>query len=98
MGRVLEPEVMEGDDEAAEYDELDRMWEDVIFQGFAEAALRMGVRQGRVLDVGTGSGRIAIRLAKLNPSLSIDGIDLSQSMLDLARTNAVREGITSVTF
>jgi len=98
MGRVLEPEVMEGDAEAAAYDELDRLWGDVIFQGFAESALRMGVRQGRVLDVGTGSGRVALRLARLNPAFSIDGIDLSNSMLDLARRNAVREVITNVAF
>lgn len=98
MGRVLEPEVMEGDDEAAAYDELDRKWGDVIFQGFAESALWMGVREGRVLDVGTGSGRIAIRLAKLGSSLSIDGIDLSTSMLELARANAARDQVTNVRF
>jgi ubiquinone/menaquinone biosynthesis C-methylase UbiE len=98
MGRVLEPEVMEGDAEAAAYDELDRKWGNILFQGFAEAALRMGVRKGRVLDVGTGSGRIAIRLARLNPDLELEGIDLSNSMLDLARRNAARDGISNVTF
>jgi ubiquinone/menaquinone biosynthesis C-methylase UbiE len=98
MGRVLEPEVMEGDSEAAAYDELDRMWGDIVFQGFAESALRMGVRRGRVLDVGSGSGRIALRLAKLNPDLTIEGIDLSRSMLDLAARNASRAGIENVTF
>jgi ubiquinone/menaquinone biosynthesis C-methylase UbiE len=96
--RVLEPEVMEGESEAAAYDELDRMWGDVVFQGFAESALQMGVRRGRVLDVGTGSGRIAIRLAKLNPELAIEAIDLSRSMLDLARLNAAREGIENIRF
>lgn len=98
MGRVLEPEVMEGEAEAAAYDELDRLWGDIVFQGFAESAVRMGVREGRVLDVGTGSGRIAIRLAKLNPALAIDAIDLSRSMLDLARRNAVRAGVESTRF
>jgi ubiquinone/menaquinone biosynthesis C-methylase UbiE len=98
MGRVLEPEVMEGDDEAAAYDELDRRRGDVIFQGFAESALWMGVRSGTVLDVGTGSGRVVLRLAALNPALAIDAIDLSNSMLTLARTNAARKGITNVRF
>jgi len=98
MGRVLEPEVMEGDDEAAAYDELDRKWGDILFQGFAEAALRMGVRRGRVLDVGTGSGRIALRLARLNPELEIEGIDLSKSMLQLARENAAAARISNVRF
>jgi ubiquinone/menaquinone biosynthesis C-methylase UbiE len=98
MGRVLEPEVMEGDAEAAAYDELDRLWGDVIFQGFAESAARMGVRRGRVLDVGTGAGRIAIRLARLNPDLDITGIDLSNSMLDLARRNAANAEVANVRF
>src|SRR5438309_859865 len=98
MGRVLEPEVMEGEAEAAAYDEMDRLWGDIIFQGFAETALRMGVREGRVLDVGTGSGRVAIRLARLNPRLVIEAIDLSHSMLDLAKANARREGIPNVHF
>ena len=98
MGRVLEPEVMEGEAEAAAYDELDRLWGDIIFQGFAESALRMGVARGRVLDVGTGSGRIAIRLAKLNPEFTIEAIDLSESMLELGRRNAGREGVANVTF
>lgn len=98
MGRVLEPEVMDGDDEASVYDELDRMWGDVIFQGFAESAARMGVRRGRVLDVGTGTGRLAIRLARLNPELLIDAVDLSSRMLELARTNAEREGLQNIRF
>ena len=98
MGRVLEPEVMEGDDEAAAYDEMDRLWGDIIFQGFAETAVQMGVQRGRVLDVGTGSARPAIRLAKLNPGFTIEAIDLSRSMLDLANANAAKSGVTNIQF
>ena len=98
MGRVLEPEVMEGDEEAVAYDELDRRRGNIIFQGFAEAAVRMGVAEGRVLDVGTGSGRVAIRLARLAPAFQIEAIDMSRSMLDLARMNASASGATNLTF
>jgi ubiquinone/menaquinone biosynthesis C-methylase UbiE len=93
MGRVLEPEVMEAAEEAAAYNELDRLFGEILFQGFAESAVRMGVAGGRVLDVGTGPGRIAIRIAKLNPRLSIDAIDLSTSMLALAERNAREQGV-----
>src|SRR5262245_19363364 len=97
-GRVLEPEVMERDAEAAAYDELDRTRGNIIFQGFAESALRTGVRRGLVLDVGNRSGRVAIRLAQLSPELSIGGIDVSRSMLDLARLNAPRDSDDNLQF
>jgi ubiquinone/menaquinone biosynthesis C-methylase UbiE len=93
MGRVLEPEVMEAAEEAAAYNELDRLFGEILFQGFAESAVQMGVAAGRVLDVGTGPGRIAIRIAKLNPRLSIDAVDLSASMLALAERNAREQGV-----
>ncbi len=93
MGRVLEPEVMETAEEAAAYNELERLFGEILFQGFAESAVRMGVSTGRVLDVGTGPGRIAIRIANLNPAFSIDAIDLSKSMLSLAERNAREQGI-----
>lgn len=97
MDRVLEPEVMESAEEARAYDELDRIWGDVLFQGFAESAMRMGVVEGRVLDVGCGPGRISVRLAKLNPRFEIDGIDLSKNMLAVAQENAARAGVVSTT-
>ncbi len=95
MGRVLEKEVMESAEEAKGYDELDRLWGDVLFQGFAESATRMGVVEGRVLDVGCGPGRISVRLAKLNANFAIDAIDLSQNMLDLGAQTAAREGVAN---
>ncbi len=88
MGRVLEPEVMEAAEEALAYNELERLFGEILFQGFAESAVQMGVATGKVLDVGTGPGRIAIRIAKLNPKFSIDAIDLSKTMLTLAEQNA----------
>ncbi len=97
MVRVLEPEVMESAEEARAYDELDRIWGDVLFQGFAESAMRMGVVEGRVIDVGCGPGRISVRLAMLNPKFEINGIDLSRNMLSVAEENATRAGVSSRT-
>lgn len=42
----------------------------------------------RVLDVGTGSGCIATALAVNCPNAEVTAIDLSQSALDIAQTNA----------
>lgn len=49
----------------------------------------------RALDVGTGSGAIAIALAKEKPRWQIVACDVSQDALHLARRNAVRHGVAN---
>ena len=47
-----------------------------------------------VLDVGTGSGCIAIALAKNAPDLNLLAVDLSSTALDIARQNAEKHNVT----
>ena len=42
---------------------------------------------GRVLDVGTGPGRLLVAIHQLNPALELYGLDISHSMIALAREN-----------
>jgi len=50
----------------------------------------------RVLDVGTGSGCIAVAVAKLNQKVKVVACDVSESALAVARENAVRHGVEQV--
>lgn len=49
-----------------------------------------GKSSGRVIDVGTGSGAVAITLKKHLPELEVLGSDVSEEILDVARKNAAR--------
>ena len=52
-----------------------------------------------VCDVGTGSGAIAVAIAKNAPKCRVTAVDLSQEALDVARRNAEKHGVTDrVTF
>lgn len=56
----------------------------------AALALPQGVR---VVDVGTGSGAIALALADERPDLRVVATDISPDALDVARANATRLGL-----
>jgi len=49
--------------------------------------------QIRILDLGTGSGAIAIALAAELPHAEITATDITQTAVDVARNNAIRLGL-----
>ena len=53
-----------------------------------------GLEAPRVLDVGTGSGAIALAIADEQPDAQVTAIDVSPDALALARENAARTGLT----
>ena len=66
------------------------------FVGLVES--RIVNRESRIVDLGTGSGVIALSLAKKIPEAEIVATDIADEALLLARENAVQLGIARVQF
>ena len=64
------------------------------YKYFVWKILRKGIRSGRVLDIGTGSGLLAIELCKVKGShFDIIAIDISENMIRKAIENAKWAGV-----
>jgi ubiquinone/menaquinone biosynthesis C-methylase UbiE len=57
------------------------------------AYLSCQIQSGRLLDIGTGPGRLLLEVYRLNPGLQLYGLDISQAMIELARKNLA--GVTA---
>lgn len=51
-----------------------------------------------IADLGTGSGAIALALAKERPKCRMIAIDISSAALDIAKSNAKKFGLTNIEF
>lgn len=83
--RVLEPEVMDSPEEATEYDEMDHSHVNRLFVDDYLDAAPNDLRD--ILDLGTGTARIPIEMCRRSDDIRIMAVDMSPSMLDVARLN-----------
>lgn len=59
---------------------------------------RSSILYPAIVDVGTGSGCLAISIGKLFPGAEITAIDLSQNALGVAKKNAKQHKVTNIAF
>jgi ubiquinone/menaquinone biosynthesis C-methylase UbiE len=93
--RILEAEVMDETKAVDAYlDAVAMAHLDRLDDTFVRAALRRARRGARVLDIGTGTAAIPVKMALKRPDLVLTGIDLSPTMLAAARERVRRAHLT----
>jgi ubiquinone/menaquinone biosynthesis C-methylase UbiE len=64
-----------------------------IYRRVISGILRLGVKEGVALDLGTGPGYVSIHIGRHRPQLQIVGLDLAAHMVRLARRSATSAGL-----
>jgi ubiquinone/menaquinone biosynthesis C-methylase UbiE len=91
----LPKEPIEEMDAVVQYDKGAKYYMMPEYKYFVWKIFRKGIRKGRVLDIGTGSGLLAIELAKSNYGKCFDifALDISRDMLERAEENTREAGL-----
>lgn len=76
------------------YDEHSQRFMGLVYHHFATKIAEMNLPIKNVLDIGTGSGQLAILLGQSHPDWQVTGIDISEAMLNIARQNANQNRLT----
>ena len=90
----LPEEPISGTDAVGQYDKGARQYMMPEYKYFVRKILKKGIRSGRVLDIGTGSGLLAIELTRQRGCrFDIVGLDISESMIRKSWENAKLSGV-----
>src|SRR3954451_13855703 len=92
--RVLEPEAMDTPEEVLQYDLMDHSEVNARFVADF-LAIHGPCHGGEILDVGTGTARIPIALAEVDPHARILALDLAPNMLERAGDNIARAALAN---
>lgn len=80
------------------YEKATRLAVKTYYGGVADEILN-SIREGRILDLGTGPGILPIEVLRRSPDLRVDGIDLGRRLIAMARARASGAGVADrVTF
>ena len=96
----LPEEPIAGMDAVVQYDKGAKLYMMPEYRYFVKKVLRKGIKSGRVLDIGTGSGLLAIELARAKGCcFDIVALDISKNMISKAKENARHYGVeNTITF
>jgi SAM-dependent methyltransferase len=83
--RVPEPMVMDEEEAVAAFDVADPVLQLPVYRVSAEATSRLLPEGGRLLDLGSGTGRLLAHLASARPDIHATGTDLAERMLTRGR-------------
>jgi ubiquinone/menaquinone biosynthesis C-methylase UbiE len=91
----LKEEPFSGTDLCRTYDEHAKRFMMPVYRDFVSRMVKRKTRGERILDIGTGSGLLAIEIAKtFKPEVHITGIDLSEDILKIAQRNVEISGLS----
>lgn len=82
------PEVL-----APSYEKAARLVVESFYRKIAEEIVS-NFKAGWLLDLGTGPGYLPIAIAKRSPEIHIVGVDLCETLIHIARTNAAQAGLS----
>jgi ubiquinone/menaquinone biosynthesis C-methylase UbiE len=91
--RISESGVIEDRELAAYFNLMAKRYMRIPCQRVYKRVLTKGIKGGRAIDVGTGPGVFPIYISKNLPDIRFKGIDLSPVMIELAKKNALDEGL-----
>ena len=81
-------------DHPERYDRWANRFSRGLYERVASDVSGAGLADGsRVLDVGTGPGRVPLAIARVAPGLHVEGLDLSPEMVAAAGRNAAEAGL-----
>jgi len=91
--RISETGVIEDRELAEYYSLMAKRYMKIPCKRVLRRIMAKGIEKGTALDIGTGPGIFPIFLSKALPEIRFKGIDLSPVMIDLAKENAIEEGL-----
>jgi SAM-dependent methyltransferase len=68
-----------------------------VLEGFyarVASEVTAAYRSGKLLEVGSGPGRLAVRLARMDPGMRLTGVDISDAMVERAARRAAEAGLS----